>query len=97
MRDRIVEIQKGFFINTNFISWPRPNTHIQFSVSDGAEFLVLKGEFIETGEPFKEQSWLRLPQDAKMDGHAGSNGCEVWVKTDHLRGPFILPSGTAVN
>jgi ChrR Cupin-like domain len=63
----------------------KPNAHIQLPVPGGAEFLVLKGGFIESGEPFEEQSWLRLPPGTPMEVHPGPNGCEVWVKTGHLR------------
>jgi ChrR Cupin-like domain len=82
--------------NVRIERW-EPNAHIQLPVPNGAEFLVLKGEFIEADEQFKEQSWLRLPRGATMDAHAGSNGCEVWVKTDHLRGALMLPSAAVEN
>jgi ChrR Cupin-like domain len=82
--------------NARIERW-KPNAHVQLPVPDGAEFLVLNGEFIEAGEQFKEQSWLRLPRGATMDAHAGSNGCEVWVKTDHLRGALMLPSTAVEN
>ncbi len=62
-----------------------PNANIRFAIPDGAEFFVLKGGFAESGEQFESQSWLRLPPDAMLNATAGANGCEVWVKTGHLR------------
>lgn len=63
----------------------QPNANVGFAVADGAECLVLDGEFVESGEQFETQSWLRLPPGATLNAKAGSGGCKVWVKTGHLR------------
>jgi len=46
----------------------------------GIEILVLHGGFIEAGEEFTYQSWLRLPANSELSARAGPQGCEVWVK-----------------
>ena len=53
-------------------------------VSGGMELLVLAGSFVEQGEKFSEQSWLRLPDGADLSAQAGPNGCRLWVKSGHL-------------
>ena len=58
---------------------------IRLALPGGGEFLGLTGGFEENGEPFSPQSWLRLPAGASLDATAGPAGCEVWVKTGHLR------------
>jgi quercetin dioxygenase-like cupin family protein len=62
-----------------------PGAEVTLATTDGAEFLVLEGEFTESGEAFTTQSWLRLPCDSALRATAGPEGCTVWVKTDHLR------------
>jgi hypothetical protein len=62
-----------------------PGAAIRLALPDGGEFLVLTGGFEEDGESFSPQSWLRLPAGAALDAKAGPTGCEVWVKTGHLR------------
>jgi hypothetical protein len=46
---------------------------------------VLRGRFAERDERFEPQSWLRLPPGDALRATAGSDGCEAWVKTGHLR------------
>ena len=58
---------------------------IALSVPDGGEFLVLNGNFVESGERFEPQSWLRLPCGGGLRAIAGPEGCTAWVKTGHLR------------
>jgi hypothetical protein len=45
---------------------------------------VLDGGFSEGGENFAPQSWLRLPDGARLRAKAGANGCRLWVKAGHL-------------
>jgi ChrR Cupin-like domain len=70
--------------NVRIERW-RPNARIQLAMPDGAEVLVLNGTFAESAEQFESQSWLRLPPGAALDAKAGPSGCEIWVKTGHLR------------
>jgi anti-sigma factor ChrR (cupin superfamily) len=58
---------------------------IALSAPDGGEFLVLDGSFVESGERFEPQSWLRLPCGGALRAIAGPEGCMAWVKTGHLR------------
>ncbi len=50
------------------------------TATGGVEVLVLDGAFVEASETFTAQSWLRLPEGAKLDAVAGLDGCEVWIK-----------------
>jgi anti-sigma factor ChrR (cupin superfamily) len=59
-------------------------------LAGGGEFLVLDGAFVEAGETFVAQSWLRLPAGAELRAKAGPAGALVWIKTGHLVQP---PSG----
>jgi len=57
---------------------------VALDVPEGAEFLVLDGEFVERGDQLSKHSWLRLPMGDRLDAVAGDNGAKVWVKTRHL-------------
>jgi len=61
-----------------------PGARIDLALPQGAEFLVLSGDFEEGGEMFADQSWLRLPAKATLQATAGADGCRVWLKTGHL-------------
>ncbi len=65
------------------------DAEIVLDTPDGAEFLVLAGAFVESGETLREQSWLRLPKGGRLNAKAGPAGAKVWVKTRHLR--FVEP------
>lgn len=58
---------------------------IELDTPEGAEFLVISGDFKESDEHFRAQSWLRLPKGGKLNAIAGLDGARVWVKTRHLR------------
>lgn len=57
---------------------------IELPAPGGIELLVLDGMFLEGGEAFVEQSWLRLPVKSSLQAVAGPQGCRVWVKSGHL-------------
>ena len=59
--------------------------NIDYEPSGGAEFFVIKGEFLESGNTLVEHSWLRLPIGARLRAKAGKDGCKVWIKEGHLR------------
>ena len=75
-----------------------PGARVDIAAPGGLELLVLAGSFIEQGELFLDQSWLRLPPGAVFAGVAGAGGCRVWVKSGHLfavfGGPAAHPSVT---
>ncbi|HXV25722.1 MAG TPA: cupin domain-containing protein [Alphaproteobacteria bacterium] len=60
-------------------------SHISRPAEGGLEILCLEGGFIEAGEPFRTQSWLRLPVGARLDALTGPEGCRLWIKEGHLR------------
>jgi len=62
-----------------------PGAEIAIDAPGGLEAFVLEGGFRESGEDFAVDSWLRLPQGARMRAVAGPNGARVWIKTGHLR------------
>jgi hypothetical protein len=62
-----------------------PNAEITLDDHGGVEILCLEGAFVERGETFEKQSWLRLPADMALAARAGANGCRVWLKQGHLR------------
>ncbi len=57
---------------------------IDLDAENGLEILVLEGDFIEAGEEFTAQSWLRLPKNSRSTATAGSTGARVWIKRNHL-------------
>lgn len=57
---------------------------IERGLPGGLELLVLSGGFVEGGESFKPQSWLRLPPGARLNAKAGADGCRLWAKLGHL-------------
>lgn len=57
----------------------------------GIELLVLEGSFVEGGETFATQSWLRLPSGGRLGAVAGPHGTMVWMKTGHLAHPALWP------
>ena len=61
-----------------------PDARIELALPGGMELLVLEGDFIEDGEIFRPQSWLRLPCGSTLNAAAGRNGCRIWLKTAHL-------------
>ena len=61
-----------------------PDQVVTLDLPSGGEFLVLDGTFVECGERFERQSWLRLPPGALLHAEAGPEGCLAWAKTRHL-------------
>jgi len=65
-----------------------PASKICLKLPGGGEFLVLGGSFVEGGESFEKDSWLRLPAGSTLEAEAGSDGAMLWVKTGHLIAPI---------
>jgi hypothetical protein len=61
-----------------------PGITIEVPLPGGIELLVLRGSFIEGGEEFTQNSWLRLPAGSTLRATAGRQGCRLWVKSGHL-------------
>jgi len=68
-----------------------PEAEISLDLPGGIELLVLEGSFIEDGETFSGQSWLRLPAGSTLKARAGAQGCKLWVKSGHLTKPPQAP------
>ncbi len=63
-----------------------PGTKVIIDATQGAELLVIDGEFTtDHNESLRQNSWLRLPQGEQLIAEAGSSGAKVWTKTRHLR------------
>jgi hypothetical protein len=73
--------------------WPA-HMEITLGLVGGGEFLMREGSFLESGETFGVQSWLRLPAGSVLNAKAGVHGALVWVKTGHLLDPPTGPPGT---
>ncbi|MGH1463037.1 MAG: cupin domain-containing protein [Neptuniibacter sp.] len=58
---------------------------VQIDATNGAEILLLDGQFQAVDEIFEKQSWMRLAPDQKISAVASSTGAKVWVKSGHLR------------
>jgi hypothetical protein len=69
-----------------------PDTDVRLPACGGVEALVLEGTFVERGETFVRQSWLRLPSGDVLQARAGPNGCRLWMKTGHLADPQTAPA-----
>ncbi|MEM6598140.1 MAG: cupin domain-containing protein [Cyanobacteria bacterium P01_C01_bin.69] len=63
------------------------NARLDLEMPGGAEIFVMEGSFMERGETFLTQSWLRLPKAAATQISVGADGAKVWVKRGHLAQP----------
>lgn len=68
-----------------------PGCQLELDAPKGLELLVLEGSFVERGETFEPQSWLRLPKGSSSQAQAGPAGARVWIKRDHLAVPPQAP------
>ncbi|MEM7508981.1 MAG: cupin domain-containing protein [Pseudomonadota bacterium] len=68
-----------------------PGAEVTLNAPGGLEVLVVEGGFVEAGETFAPQSWLRLPKGATSTAIAGDDGARIWVKSGHLRGEIHAP------
>ena len=58
---------------------------INLTYTDGAELLVLAGNFTDSGDYLETMSWMRIPRGGQLAATAGNQGAKVWVKQRHLR------------
>lgn len=77
--------------NVRLERW-KPDAEIPLGDRSGIELIVLDGGFVDQGETFEPQSWLRLPPGEAATVRAGPNGCKAWVKSGHLAGAQAAPS-----
>jgi quercetin dioxygenase-like cupin family protein len=69
-----------------------PDSQVHVTYTDGAEVLVLAGDFSDSGDRLDAMSWIRLPRGGSLAATAGHQGARVWVKHRHLR--FVDPPAT---
>ena len=69
-----------------------PGITIEMPMPGGIELLILDGGFMEDGEEFTRDSWLRLPAGAALRATTAQHGCKVWVKSGHLAREPQLPT-----
>lgn len=67
----------------------QPGTQVQQTFVDGAEILVLAGDFTDSDDRMEAMSWMRVPRGGQIHGIAGERGTQVWMKQRHLR--FVVP------
>lgn len=70
----------------------RAGAQITLQSPAGLELLVLDGDFTDTSDTFRYQSWLRLPAGSVAQAEVGPQGCRVWIKTGHLAGAQRAPT-----
>jgi len=63
-------------------------TNIALDMPQGAEILVLEGEFTEGKDTLVKHSWLRLPMRSTLNAQCGAKGAKVWIKTNHM--PYVV-------
>ena len=63
------------------------SSEISMDFPEGAEILVLDGDFIEGEDNLVKDSWLRLPLNSTMKAQTGGKGTKVWIKQNHL--PYV--------
>src|SRR5689334_15803495 len=68
-----------------------PEAAVTLPAPGGIELLVVDGGFVEGGETFTPQSWLRLPAEGVLRAAAGPRGCRVWAKSGHLAREPLVP------
>ena len=66
------------------VEYWEPGIEVSYQPEGGIELLVIEGSFVESGEDFLRQSWLRLPVGAPLKALSGSKGATIWVKEGHL-------------
>ncbi|MBT5572111.1 MAG: cupin [Alphaproteobacteria bacterium] len=67
------------------IEYWEPEADINIGADGGAEYFVLAGEFTNSGDHLRANSWLRLPDGTRSTAKAGADGARVWIKMGNLR------------
>ncbi|MEP3276685.1 MAG: cupin domain-containing protein [Stappiaceae bacterium] len=64
-------------------NWAK-GTHVQMTLPQGGEFIVLDGSFIDGEDTLRKHSWLRVPEGGKLDAVSNADNTKVWIKTGHI-------------
>ena len=83
---RVSPLYKDAYEDVRLEYWA-PYTNVEVDASGGAEFFVLNGGFIESGEELRKESWLRVPVNTTVNAKTGDQGAKVWIKSGHLISP----------
>lgn len=68
---------------------------VTVSNHQGFEALLIAGSYLEGGEEFVANSWLRLPPNVALNATAGPKGARLWVKSGHLSKAPLAPDALA--
>ncbi len=79
----VTPLYADLFEDVEIQEWA-PNSNIVLEAPGGIEVFVLSGDFVEAGESFVKQSWLRLPIGSSFVATAGKEGAKVWMKRNGL-------------
>jgi anti-sigma factor ChrR (cupin superfamily) len=60
------------------------NVNVELSAPNGLEVFVTQGSFMESGELFQRDSWLRLPARSGLLAQTGADGCRIWLKLGQI-------------
>lgn len=69
--------------NVQMEIWDADSEHI-INLPQGGEFLVLQGNFTESGDILDHYDWLRMPMGSILRAKAGPQGAKIWIKTNHI-------------
>jgi ChrR Cupin-like domain len=56
------------------------NANVELWAPHGLEVFITQGSFMESGELFQRDSWLRLPARSRLSARSGADGCQIWLK-----------------
>lgn len=87
---KVLQLYKDDHEDVRMEQWDA-GASIERTVFGGMELLVVDGSLTESGETLVNQSWLRLPDGARLSAKAGPEGCRIWTKTGHLSGSQKAP------
>jgi hypothetical protein len=60
------------------------NANVKLASPYGLEVFVMQGSFVESGELFQRDSWLRLPARSGLLAQTGADGCRIWLKLGQI-------------
>lgn len=61
-----------------------PDAPYTVTATGGVELLVIAGSLFDGEDTLFRGGWLRLPDGTPLQGIAGPDGAQIWMKTGHL-------------